>query len=161
MNRISSLCAVTYFSVLVLASSFEVPGSVGFAVSSLALSPMFRLFLPFECQFHRGKLCIFSAFALCVFCFTSLITCFVAADTLYTSQAGDWDSLFTDKRGPGATTSLQPTHTLCCTRWPGQQVAGCPSFSFYTGFRESSKRGPLPCVFFPLTVTRRCFRFRG
>ena len=42
---------------------------MGFAVSSLALSPVFCLFLPFECQFHRGKLCIFFAFVLCVFCF--------------------------------------------------------------------------------------------
>lgn len=67
----------------------------------------------------------------------------MAADTLYPSQAGDWDSLSTDEPGSGATSPLQPTHGLCCARRPGQQVAGCPSFLFSTGFRESSKRGPL------------------
>lgn len=143
LNRNSSLCAVTCFSVLVLASSFEVPGNVGFAVSSLALSPVFRLSLPFACQFHRGKWCIFSAFALCVFCFYLSDHLLRGCRCPIYLEAGDWDSLLTGKPGPGATTSLQPAHALCCARRPGQQVAGCPSFSFSTEFRESSKRGPL------------------
>lgn len=116
---------------------------MGFAVSSLALSPVFRLSLPFACQFHRGK-CIFSAFAVRLLLYLS-DPCYVAADALYLEGGGLGFFAHRQTRAE-ATTSLQPAHALCCARRPGQQVAGCPSFSFSTEFRESSKRGPLRCL---------------
>ena len=126
--------AAIYFSARALASSFEVPGNLGFAVSSLALSPgkvrCFISFYLFVSITQREVLHL-----LCFRCSTHLFDHLFLGyrySTLHTGDLNSSDSSFTDRPGPGAITSLQPTHRLCCAVC--QQVAGCPPFSFHNRF---------------------------